>query len=85
MNRKQNERKNRMKENTCSELKISWVDSMAFWMDTLEQHLMESAHEGQEHLEGLSIADYVRKQVWIVADATDRANAVAREQEKESN
>ena len=46
---------------------------------------MESAHEEQEHLGGLSIADYVRKQVWIVADATDRANRVAREQEKESN
>ncbi len=66
-------------------VKVSWVDGMAYWMDTLEQHLMESAHETKEHLGGLSLADYVRKQVWIVADATDRANAVAREQEKEGN
>jgi|TARA_R100000093_G_scaffold55879_1_gene28910 hypothetical protein len=64
---------------------VSWADMMSYWMDSLEPHLMESAHETKEHLGGLSLADYVRKQVWIVADATDRANAVAREQEKESN
>mgnify|MGYP003153043116 CR=1 FL=1 len=66
-----------------TELKISWVDMMAHWMDTLEPHLMESAHETKEHFGGLSLADYVRKQVWIVADATDRANRVAEAQEKE--
>ena len=74
-----------MKENTYTEMPLNWVDSMAFWMDTLGLHLKESAHEEQEHLGGLSIADYVRKQVLKIADATDRANRVAREQEKKSN
>mgnify|MGYP003140263102 CR=1 FL=1 len=73
---------NKNKETEYHTVQIPWVDMMAHWMDTLEQHLMDSAHEPKEYLGGLSLADYVKKQVWIVADATDRANAVAREQEK---
>ena len=62
---------------------VDWVNMMGHWMDALEQHLMDSAHEPQEHLGGLSLADYVKKQVWIVADATDRANRALQEQEKD--
>ena len=75
---------NKNKEIEYHTVQIPWVDMMAHWMDTLEQHLMDSAHEPKEYLGGLSLADYVRKQVWTVADATDRANAVAREQGKNS-
>jgi len=47
-----------MKEE-MTEIQLNWVDSMAFWMDTMGLHLKESAYEGQEHLGGLSIADNI--------------------------
>ena len=67
------------KENKTQPVSMTWTDSMRYWMTNLEQHLKDSAFEKQEHLDGLSIAEYVKKQVSIVADATDRAKSTLTE------
>ena len=64
---------------------ISWKDGMRFWLDVLQKHLNESAHKESDAYGGLSFSDYFEEKVLTIADATDRANRVAREQEKESN
>ena len=44
--------KNKNKKIEYHTVQIPWVDMMSHWMDALEQHLMESAHETKEHLGG---------------------------------
>ena len=66
-------------ENKTQPVPMTWTDSMDYWMNNLEKHLKDSAFEKQEHLNGLSLIEYVKNQVSIVANATDRANSTLTE------